>query len=101
MYVSIVIIIIKPSARWVPHLLKDFKKEPRVQELENFCCATGKKETGFLNRIITTDEMWMWLYDPEMKGQSTVWNQSGFPPLEKAQVTKLGGKHMFIMFFDR
>ena len=56
---------------------------------------------GFLDRIITTDETWMWLYDPETKDQSAVWTKCGSAPPEKARVSKSGGKYMFVMFADR
>ena len=88
-------------ARWVPRLLKDFEKDRRVKESRAFLRRYRKEGNDFLNRIITTDETWMWFYNPKMKGQSTVWNRSGSPPPEKARVTKSGGKHMFIMFCDR
>ncbi|XP_052778899.1 protein GVQW3-like [Mya arenaria] len=55
---------------------------------------------GFLSRIITTDETWLWFYDPETKSQSAVWKRSGSPSLKKARVSKSCGKYMFIMFAD-
>ena len=88
-------------ARSVPRLLKDFKKDRRVKESRAFLRRYRKEINDSLDRIITADETWMWFYDPEMKGQSAVWNRSGSPPPEKARVTKSGGKHMFIMFCDR
>ena len=88
-------------ARWVLRLLKDFEKDRRVKESRAFLRRYRKEGNDFLDRIITTDETWMWFYDLEMKGQSAVSNRSGSPPPEKARVTKSGGKHMFIMFCDR
>ena len=82
---------------WVPRLLKDFEKDCRVKESRAFLRRYRKEGNDFLDRIITTNETWMWFYDPEMKSQSTVWNRSGSPPQEKARVTKSGGKHMFII----
>ena len=54
----------------------------------------------FLQRIVTTDETWLWFHDPETKEQSAVWKRSDSPPPKKARVSKSGGKIMFIMFAD-
>ena len=72
-------------ARWDPRLLKDFEKDRRVKESRAFLRRYRKEGNDFLDRIITTDETWMWFYNPEMKGQSAVWNRSGSPPPEKAR----------------
>ena len=66
-----------------------------MKESRAFLRRYRKEGNDFLDRIITTDETWMWFYDPEMKGQSMVWNGSGSPPPEKAGVTKSGGKHVY------
>lgn len=52
------------------------------------------------SRIITTDETWLWFYDPETKSQSAVWKRTRSPPPKKARVSKCGDKYMFIMFAD-
>ncbi|MES9881797.1 MAG: hypothetical protein ABW185_13045 [Sedimenticola sp.] len=51
--------------------------------------------------IITTDETWLWHFDPERKAQSEVWKTPNSPPPKKARVSKSGGKHMFVFFMDR
>jgi len=55
----------------------------------------------FLDRIITTDETWLYHFDPETKAMSSVWKSPRTPPPKKAQVQKSAGKHMFIFFMDR
>ena len=52
------------------------------------------------NRIITTDETWLWFYYPETKSQMSVWKRSSSLPPDKARLSKSGGKYMFIMFCD-
>ncbi len=52
---------------------------------------------AFLDRIITTDNYWLWFYDPVTKQQSAVWKRSSSHPPEKARVNKSGAKYMFIM----
>lgn len=59
----------KVHARWVPRLLKDSEKERRVKDSKTFIKRYEKDGNDFLNRIITTDETWLWFYDPETKSQ--------------------------------
>lgn len=89
----------KVSARWVPRLLKP--KEKRVNASLEFVQRYETEGDEFLNRIITTDETWLWHFDPESKAQSSVWKTPRTPPPKKAKVNKSGGKHMFVFFMDR
>ena len=84
----------------MPRLLKDHEKERRVLESQAFLRRFEREGDDFLNRIITTDETWLWFNDPETKQQSAVWKHSESPPPKKARVSKSGGKYMFIMFAD-
>ena len=91
----------KVSARWVPRLLNDHEKQVRVERSREFLERYRRDGTSFLDRIITTDETWLWHFDPESKIQSSVWKTPQTPPPKKARVNKSGGKHMFIFFLDR
>ena len=55
----------KVHARWVPRLLKNAEKERRVQDSLSFLRQYERHGDAFLDRIITTDETWLWFYDPE------------------------------------
>ena len=88
-------------ARWVPRLLKDNEKERRVKDSKTFLRRYRLEGDSFLDRIITTDETWLWLFDPETKQQSSVWKRSPSLPPSKARVNKCGGKFMCMMFADR
>lgn len=88
-------------ARWVPRILKDHEKERRVNDSNSFLRRYRIEGNAFLDRIITTDETWLWLFDPETKQQSSVWKRSSSPPPTKARVNKCGGKFMCMMFADR
>lgn len=88
------------SARWVPRLLKEHEVERRVQESKRFLARYKKNGHSFLSNIITTDETWLYFYDPESKQQSSQWKTNASPPPKKARISKSVGKHMFIVFFD-
>lgn len=87
-------------ARWVPRLLKDHEKERRVQESRSFLRRVDREGDEFLRRVITTDETWLFFYDPETKQQSAVWKTPRSPPPKKARVCKSAAKYMFLMFAD-
>jgi len=91
----------KVSARWVPRLLKNGERERRLHCSREFVRHVEGEGLTFLDRIITTDETWLFHYDPESKQESSVWKTPGSPPPKKAQVQKSVGKHMFVFFMDR
>lgn len=90
----------KVCARWVPRLLTDEQKQARVLNSRSFLDRYGREGDEFLNRIVTMDETWMYLYEPESKQQSMVWKHSDSPPPKKARTTKSAGKFMFMFFMD-
>jgi len=61
----------KVSAGWVPRLLTDDKLR-RLSASQEFVKIYRKEGENFLNRIITTDETWLWHYNTETKAQSTI-----------------------------
>ena len=62
--------MIRVSARWVPRLLHN-EMERRVMDSKTFLRPFEKEGDAFLNWIITTDETWLFYYDPETKQQSS------------------------------
>lgn len=91
----------KVSARWVPKLLTQDQKDNRVIASQEFLSRYEQEGDTFLDQIITTDETWLFHFDPETKAQSQVWKTPNTPPPKKARVCKSGGKHMFVFFMDR
>ena len=47
-----------------------------------------KEGDDFLNRIITTDETWLFYYDSETKQQSSQWKSNDSPPPRKARMSR-------------
>jgi transposase len=86
-------------ARWVPRILKDDERQRRVLESRKFVRRVARDPT-FLDKIITCDETWLCLYDPEDKTQSKQWTAKGDQPPTKALATRSGKRFMFIMFAD-
>ena len=88
-------------ARWVPRLLSEDDRKRRISASRDFIRRWRASGDAFLDRIITTDETWLYFYDPETKQQSSVWTVKGSAPPKKARVSKSAGKRMCIMFMDR
>ncbi|XP_061193231.1 protein GVQW3-like [Saccostrea echinata] len=76
----------KVCARWVPKLLSADEKNRRVLASEEFLRRWKNEGELFLNRIITTDETWLHLFDPETKQQSMMWKRKGSPPPKKQRL---------------
>ena len=91
----------KVSARWVPRLLTDENKQRRLECSQQFLDLYDAQGDEFLDKIITTDETWLYHYDPESKQQSSIWKSPDTPPPKKARTTRSCKKEMFIFFMDR
>lgn len=90
----------KVCARWVPRLLTEDQKATRVTHSRSFLSRYDREGCRFLHRIVTMDETWLYLYEPESKQQSMIWKHTDSPPPKKARTCKSSGKFMFMFFMD-
>lgn len=88
-------------ARWIPRLLTEEQKQRRVMLSQRFLDNVQTHGDEFLTNIVTTDETWVYTYDPESKAESSVWKHPGSPPPKKARVSRSVTKVMIILFFDQ
>ena len=89
----------KISAKMVPKLLTDERKERRVQVSQELS-TRFEEEEDLASRIITGDETWCYQYDPETKRQSMQWTCPLSPRPQKARMSRSQIKTMLICFFD-
>jgi hypothetical protein len=61
---------------------------------------SADKDGTFLNRFITGDKTWCFLYDPQLKRQSATWKLPSSPRKKKLRQDRSEGKVMLEMFFD-
>ncbi len=87
------------AAKFVPHLLTEQQIKERVRISSNMLTKL-RSEPHFLEYIITTDETWVYCYDPELKTQSTAWLAKGEPRPIKISQPRAIGKLLLISFFD-
>ncbi|KAJ4451915.1 hypothetical protein ANN_03393 [Periplaneta americana] len=62
--------------------------------------SSADDDPTFLNRIITGDETWCFLYDPQLKRQSATWKTPLSPRQKKPRQARSKGKVMLELFFD-
>lgn len=91
----------KLCARWIPHLLTEAQKKARV----DWCREMLKKFVGGASKnvykIVTGDESWIYAYEPERKGQSTVWVFQFEEKPTKVVRARSVGKQMVACFFTK
>ncbi|XP_029647225.1 uncharacterized protein LOC115221204 [Octopus sinensis] len=66
------------SAKFVPHLLTTEQKVHSVEDCQDLC-QRASDDPSFMLKISTSDESWVYGYDPEMKQQLTQWKSLSSP----------------------
>jgi [histone H3]-lysine36 N-dimethyltransferase SETMAR len=89
----------KLCARFVPHSLNEDQKRQRLVASQDFIELVDK-DKNFLKRIVTGDETWCFMYDPQTKRQSAAWLGPKSPKPQKVRIQKSKVKTMLIAFFD-
>jgi len=90
----------KVSARWVPKMLDDSKKEIRMTCFEEML-TRHLSDPHFLEKLVTMDETWIPLFNPEKKTQSKQRKHSDSPPPKKLRVGASAEKILYSIFWDQ
>ncbi len=90
----------KLSAKFVPHHLTAEQRKMR-KELAEINLRTVRHSEDFLDRIVTGDETWVPLYDPETKQASSKWHPKGSMRPTKVVKSRSQKKTMLILFYDQ
>ncbi len=85
-------------AGWIPKMLTVEQKARRVSSCVSFLRRVDREGDTFLDRIVTVDETWIRLYDPET---NSMWKGPGSPSPTKFKMARSTKKRMFIVFYDR
>ena len=89
----------KVSARWVPRQLTLQHKNNRLDMCASLLTRQGQ-DTNFISKIVTMDESWFPLFNPETKRQSAQWKHLTSPPPQKFRVQPSNEKIMYAIFWD-
>jgi len=76
--------------------MKDFRRKTSSENLKFMQLNWNL----FVKRIVTGDETWIHLDDPETKQQGMQWKHGSFPSLRKFKVQASAGKIMCTVFWD-
>jgi len=83
----------KVSARWVPHMLTEEKKQKRVHWCHFMLDKFDGRRSNAVWDIVSGDETWGYCFDPKTKQQSQQWIPIGQRPLRNSfAVTRLPSK---------
>ncbi|CAH1991460.1 unnamed protein product [Acanthoscelides obtectus] len=63
----------KLVSRWIPHLLTEEQKAPRVNWCQKTLDRFNSGNSKNVYSIVSGDESWIYCYEPENKRQSAVW----------------------------
>ena len=77
----------KVSARWVPRMLTDENKASRVAMCQAMLSRDKGMNSAFFSSVVTMDETWMAMFNPETKRQSAQWKHTDSPLPKKFPVT--------------
>ena len=91
----------KLSANWVPKCLNADQKRQRCKSSEQITEFFLRDLNDFLSRLVTTDETWLYHYDPETKQQSMKWRHTCKPRPKNFRVQKSAGKVLASIFLDQ
>lgn len=90
----------KVTCRWVPKTLTPQMKQDRVDISGELLCMEGQHRRRFYNRLVTGDESWFRLYEPETRRESKEWRHPGDPPPRHVRTQPSAMKHMATVFWD-
>ena len=90
----------KVSARWVPKKLTREHKQNRLTNSIELLDRYEMDPKGFERRIVTGDECWVYLYDPETKRNSMEWRKVKEGPPRKFKQQRTTGKVLGCFFWD-
>lgn len=91
----------KLCARWIPHKLTDDQKKARVDWCRKMLDKFNNGASNLVYYIVTGDESWIYAYEPERKGQSTVWIFQFEENPTKVTRSRSVAKRMVACFFTK
>ena len=89
----------KICTKFVPRVLREDQKERRCHDSRKMVELINS-DPAVLDALETSDESWIYCYDPETKRLSSQWKHVGSPRTKKARHSKSTHKLLMIPFFD-
>ncbi|UYV83512.1 hypothetical protein LAZ67_23001282 [Cordylochernes scorpioides] len=89
----------KTPAKFIPRFLTNEQKLCRLATCEDMLEMT-RTDPEWKDKIITSDETWVYGYDPETKRQCAEWRGQGEPRPKKSRILKSRNKVLLVAFLD-
>ena len=90
----------KLAPKFVPRILTNDQKAERLR-ISTMNLQRIQGQPGFLSKVVTTNESWVFSYDPRSKQADCQWTPSGEPRPTKALRARSTKKTMLVLFFDQ
>lgn len=91
----------KVCANFVPRLLTEDLKLKRKEICFELLQMFESQNDSFFSNMVTGDETWIFLYDPESINQSMEWRHPSSPRSKKSKTNKSNKKVMATFFWDK
>ena len=88
----------KICTKFVPRVLREDQKERRCHDSREMVLLFNS-DPAVLDALVTSDESWIYCYDPETKRKSSQWKHAGSPRSKKVRQNKSTYKLLMIPFF--
>ena len=88
----------KICPKFVPRVLREDQKERRCHNIREMVVLINS-DPAVLDALVTSNESWIYCYDPETKRQSSQWKHAGSLRPKKARQSKSTHKLLMISFF--
>ena len=90
----------KVCAKWVPKMLIPEQKQARVEACQQLLHQVMGLGDVFLQHLVTQDEPWFYLREPESKQDSMVWKHPSSSRPSKFKVVSFKEKVLYLFFWD-
>ena len=89
----------KICAKFVPRVIREDQKERRCHDSSQMVELINSGP-AVLDALVTSNQSWIYCYDPVTKRQSSQWKHAGSPRPNNARQSKSTHKLLMIPFFD-
>ena len=89
----------KICAKFVPRVFREDQKERRCHN-SRVRVELINSDPAVIDALVTSDESWIYCYDPETKRQNSQWKYAGSPRPKKARQSKSTHKLLMMLFWQ-
>ena len=84
----------------MPRILSAEQRNTRVMCAQELLHLSSPDQQGFLSRIVTGDESWVYYYDPKSSAETREWKHHDSPQPSRPRAARSGKKLLLSVFWD-